>query len=56
MVTDSNDISESKRLPEIIQVKDGYNVAFIYNTSSADVQTSLCQVIDVRYNETHYIS
>ena len=45
MVIDSNGVSNSAKLSEIIQVKDGYNVAFVYNSSSTDSDTSLCQVI-----------
>ena len=44
MITDSNDINVSERLSDNIQVKDGYNVAFIYNASSTDVEISSCQV------------
>ena len=44
MVIDSNGVSNSAKLSEIIQVKDGYNVAFVYNSSSTDSDTSLCQV------------
>ena len=44
MVTDSNDINVSERLSNDIKVKDGYNVAFIYNASSTDVEVSSCQV------------
>ena len=53
MVTDSNEISDSKRLSETIQVNDGYNVAFIYNISSTDAET--CQVLAVRYDTIQYI-
>ena len=44
MVTDSNDINVSERLSDNIKVKDGYNVAFIYNASSTDIEVSSCQV------------
>ena len=44
MVIDSNGVSNSAKLSEIIQVNDGYNVAFVYNSSSTDSDTSLCQV------------
>ena len=36
MVTDSNGISISERLQTHVQVNDGYNVAYIYNTSSTE--------------------
>ena len=44
MVSDANDVSNSAKLSETIQVNDGYNVAFVYNASSTDSDTSLCQV------------
>jgi hypothetical protein len=46
MVTDSNNITreDSAPLSETIEIKDGYNVAFIYNTSSTGTAASTCQV------------
>ena len=45
MVTDSNTLDKTPQLSETLEVRDGFNVAFVYNTSTVGLEASTeCQV------------